>query len=665
MKRLYFVNLLLWALLFAQHSVGAEGVTHIAFWDKFDSNIGTGGNDGVFSGSVGSYSISFDVEGWTGEKVYGADGCVKFGTSSATGICVTPEISLVGRGKTAVLTFRAAGWGDANTNRLAVTANDGVELSGDTLVKLTNAAWTDYTVAVSLAGAESVQLTFSGKRGFLDDVKVTEDVTAINSPVLTDELTFWPKTTETAAQTVMVMPADSTIVYYTTDGTEPSPTNGLSASMTTPLIVSTTTTIKAVACFENLTSDVVSRTYTEGATVGGVAAFKALADGTEVRLFLGDEADARVLHGDDHRALYLRDNSGTLCLDFGTTAVFNPAPQHNQHVAGWVIGRKQTDNGLTKLVATAHTNTDYLALAAPVTEAPTEPLVIAACADGSLNISDYMGDWVAVGEAEIGRDMMVEDRFGAEHYTVAYDQAIADVSGIVTADGLLSPVYYDAILPVVYVIDEERTFHQYNDDIPHATVRLKRTLYRDSLNTLTLPFATTIEGEVFALDDVTGNTMVFNSVASLEAGRPYIVKPYEDMVNPVFSDVTLTATPAQGDGKGGYAFVGTYSPEALADGQTVMLLKGDGSLLSAAAADSQPKGMSAYFLVPEGETVSLSGLGELPADITEKVTAGGAAVRRVYDLQGRQVSGMSGLRPGLYIVNGKKIVINSSSTTAP
>ena len=90
------------------------------------------------------------------------------------------------------------------------------------------------------------------------------------------------------------------------------------------------------------------------------------ADSTETRLAISADANARVLHGYNNK-VYLRDNSGAICFDFGTTAVFNPAPVHNQHVAGWIVGRKQTENGLPKLVATDNTTTDYLAMAAPVT----------------------------------------------------------------------------------------------------------------------------------------------------------------------------------------------------------------------------------------------------------------------------------------------------------
>lgn len=168
------------------------------------------------------------------------------------------------------------------------------------------------------------------------------------------------------------------------------------------------------------------------------------ADGTETRLAISADANARVLHGYNNK-VYLRDNSGTICFDFGTTAVFNPAPVHNQHVAGWIVGRKQTENGLPKLVATGNTTTDYLAMAAPVTEAATEPAAINADADGHFALSGNVGDWVSVSGGRIAVSSMVSNQFGIQDYTEVYDGALVDVSAIVTANNQLAPVTYDGI----------------------------------------------------------------------------------------------------------------------------------------------------------------------------------------------------------------------------
>ena len=658
MRRCVTINLLLWSLLLTCQVARADGVTHVALNETFDVNNSTGGRDGAYSGSVASGDVAYDLEGWIGNKkdniVYGGSKCLRFGNSNNDGTCTSPEFVLIGTGKTATLTFNAAGWG-SGTNKLTITANEGVTLSGDTQVTLTNGAWTAYTVNITLTTATSVQLTFTGKRGFLDDVVVTETLTSIDAPKLTDACTFWPKTTEKSKMTVTVVPADSTTVYYTTDGSEPTPSNGHVATLTSNFDIEGTTTVKAKAYYKTLASDVVTRTYTQGTTVGSIAAFKALADGTETRLAISDDANARVLHAYNNK-VYLRDNTGTLCFDFGTTAAFNPAPAHNQHVAGWIIGRKQTENGLPKLVATVNTTTDYLAMAAPVTEPATEPAVITTDAVGNFALSGKVGDWVTVSGARIAAASTVSNVFGIQDYTAVYDGALIDVSAIVTANNQMAPVAYNDIKPVVYVIDEDQDFVSPGADIQNATVRLKRTLSKDHWNTLAVPFNTTLTGRVREYDYADGNTMKFKDAASIEAGKPYLVKPDQTVENPVFTNVTLSAAAPQTVTNGNYSFVGLYSPTELATNKTELFLRSDGNLYYPAAGNARLAGMRAYFKVPGGQQVRLMAD---DADVTgiigvglHRTTDDGNAL---YDLQGRRVTQ---LKKGVYVRDGKKIIIH-------
>ena len=654
------MSLLLWCSLLLCRVARADGVTHVAFSETFDVNTGKGGRDGVYSGSnVTSGDVAYVQEGWTGNKsnnnVYGSYQCLRFGKSNGNGTCTTPEIILIGATKTATLTYNAAGWGDSNSNTLTVSANDGVTLSGDTQVTLTNGQWKTYSVTLTLTTATSLQLTFSGKRGFLDDVVVTETLTSIDAPKLTDACTFWSNTTEEAVMTVTVVPADSTTVYYTTDGTEPTPSNGHVAMLTANFDIEGTTTVKARAYFKTLASDVVSRTYTQGTTVGSIAAFKALADGTETRLAISDDANARVLHGYNNK-VYLRDNSGAICFDFGTTAVFNPAPVHNQHVAGWIVGRKQTENGLTKLVATGNTTTDYLAMAAPVTEAATEPAAIFADADGHFALSGNVGDWVSVSGGRIAAASMVSDLFGIQDYTEVYDGALVDVSAIVTANNQLAPVTYDGIKPVVYVVDEDQDYVSPGTDIQHATVRLKRTLSKDHWNTLTVPFGMTMAGRIREYDYADGNTMRFKDAAGIEAGKPYLVKPDETVENPVLTNVTLTAAAPQTVTSGGYSFVGRYSPTELATNKTELFLKSDGHLYYAAGGNTRMPGARAYFKVPEGQLVRLlADDAEVTGIASTRQHETTADSSTLYDLQGRRVTQP---KKGVYIRDGKKVIIH-------
>ena len=667
MRKMYLMTTVLALLLTGHLRAWGDGVKHVALSETFDTNNGTGGRDEQgFSGNIASSNPLYDQEGWTGtssdHSVYGASKCIRIGTSSADGSCTSPKLILIGTGKTATLTFNAAGWG-SGTNKLTITANDGVTLSGDTQITLENGTWTAYTVNITLTTAQSVLLTFTGKRGFLDDVKVEETVTAISDPTLTEEHLFWPNTTETATKHITLVPADSTTVYYTTDGTEPSALNGTMATLTSSIRITGTTTVKARAYYESIASSVVSKTYSVGSTVNGIAAFNALADGTEARLFLADADQARVLHG-YQREMYLRDESATLCVDFGeTTAALNPTPQHNQHVAGWIVGRKQTVDGLTKLVATENTTTNYLALAAPVTEAATEPTVVNDIAD----INSHKGDWVTVSEAKVGSDINVNNRFQTDHYTDAYEGALTDLSGIVTANGQLAPIYYNDILPVVYVIDENKDFVSPDADIANATVRLKRTLSSSYWNTLAVPFdIASLEGDIRELSDQNGNTLVFAEADGITAGKPYLVKPSATIKNPTFHDVTLTATEAQSISLGGYSLVAIYSPKELASDQTELFMKSDGRLYYPEnSSTARLKGMRAYFKVPDGQGAPLLSIDGEVMGIEEVAKREETSVKSYYNLNGQRVTHPTNachtstfrLKKGLYIVNGKKIII--------
>jgi len=145
------------------------------FRETFNSTEGSGGRDDIFTGSVGTGAVTSD-EDWETISSNGAYQCIKLGTSKAAGSVTTSEIALTGNG---TLTFAAAGWGDTNTNTIKVTA-DGATLSGDVNVTLTNGAWSTYTVNITEATG-SVSLTFTMKRGFLDDVKVESDGATITA----------------------------------------------------------------------------------------------------------------------------------------------------------------------------------------------------------------------------------------------------------------------------------------------------------------------------------------------------------------------------------------------------------------------------------------------------------------------------------------------------
>lgn len=666
MKRIYTIGLLLCALLSSHLTAQADGTVRNAFVETFDTSDGTGGRDDKgFSGNVGLKSISYDNEDWSGNSyVYGAYQCMRIGTGSNVGTCTTPNIILVGTGKTATLTFNAAGWG-SGSNTLTITANEGVTLSGDTNITLNNSSWTGYSVNITMTTATSIQLTFTGQRGFLDDVTVTENVTAINAPTLPDEFMFWPNTTEEyATKTIMLTPSPGTTAYYTTDDSSPSKSNGSIATMATPITISGTTTVKAIAYYEDIASNVNGKTYIQGCTYDDLFDFRSVGNDDEVRLFFDDDPniETRVLYYDESRhQLFLRQSyKGSICVDFGTTATFNPTPQYNQHVAGWVVGRKVDDNGLLKLVATENTTTDYLAFADPVTEPMTMPYDIYI-----EDMENNTGNWVVFAEKRVGTDLDVIDRFG----TGAYNGALANISGIVIPDGdtrKIAPINYEDMPGIVYVIDEQKEFVSPDTDLADVTVCLKRTLSSSTWNTFAVPFDIVgMEGSIREYDHADGSVMVFKDASTIEAGKPYLVKPVSDIENPTYSNVTLSATPASEIKDGGYSFVAIYEPTDLATDRTEQFLKTDGKLYYPTASGTRLRGMRAFFRTPSGEGARLliDGVGEATGihsmdngQWTMKNGQWRMENGEWYTLDGQKLQGMP-VQKGVYIVNGKKIVI--------
>lgn len=177
-------------------------VGNLVFYESFDKNDGTGGNDGKWSASIASNDIQYDVTGWTCPNASGANKCAKFGTSSKKGTATTP--ALTGLEGDAILTFKAGAWNvtdEKTTLNISITNGS----LGTTSVTLKKGEFTEYTINITGADATS-KITFEASedknnRFFLDEVKVKQ--VAVATPTITpnggdvkvgDKITFATKT---------------------------------------------------------------------------------------------------------------------------------------------------------------------------------------------------------------------------------------------------------------------------------------------------------------------------------------------------------------------------------------------------------------------------------------------------------------------------------------
>lgn len=229
-----------------------------------------------------------------------------------------------------------------------------------------------------------------------------------------------------------------------------------------------------------------------------------------------------------------------------------------------------------------------------------------------------------------------------------------------------------------YTLDETKTDNVI-ETYENANVTLQRTLSKDYWNTFCVPFALDAEqvaqyfGEGTQLRTYEGNCndniVYFATVDNIEAGKPYIMKPGNAVVqNPTFEGVSMVATGLDKNG----------NPQAVGDASTVqmkgiynqILLKtdktelflGDNDLFYYPIDDIDARtigGLRAYFIVPQGTDIKKlrANLDGTPTSLdtifdTEESNA------PVYNLQGQCVgNSLRALKSGIYIQNGKKVVV--------
>jgi hypothetical protein len=243
--------------------------------------------------------------------------------------------------------------------------------------------------------------------------------------------------------------------------------------------------------------------------------------------------------------------------------------------------------------------------------------------------------------------------------TYAWTKAADIVYNFSDQRTIANPYVYDIALANETGNAEKITAH----DKRLANVTLTgRTLYKDgSWNTLCLPFDVTIAGSplegatVVTIDNATIQSKQLHLDFSapqqkMEAGKPYLVKweaGGKDIVNPVFTGVTIKddVSPVKA---GAVRFVGIFTPTVLPAGSKDILYVGLDGKLYYPNEDVTLGAFRAYFEVMFGGEDGSTGI--IGISNSKAAVCDGS----YYDLQGRKV-----LHPtkGLYIVNGKKVVV--------
>lgn len=237
----------------------------------------------------------------------------------------------------------------------------------------------------------------------------------------------------------------------------------------------------------------------------------------------------------------------------------------------------------------------------------------------------------------------------------------------------------NAASPKVITLDENGD--NIVEEAENVNVTLKRTLYGDGgWNTLCVPFSLTAaqvkaafgnDVELRKLSSIEGTTLKFVSTDIITAGEPCLIKVAKDGSTYNFEGVATIAVANNTDYtfsmvSGDIQFLGIYSPMDVvtvnpagpSTGYYAFL--GEGNKFFKAQAETKMKGFRAFFLVPNKvpSNALKAVIDGTATGIEDLVIDGVKANGRVYNLNGQYVgNSLNGLQPGLYIQNGKKIVV--------
>lgn len=213
--------------------------------------------------------------------------------------------------------------------------------------------------------------------------------------------------------------------------------------------------------------------------------------------------------------------------------------------------------------------------------------------------------------------------------------------------------------------------------INYANVTLQRTLSNSFWNSFCVPFNISQEqineifggGEVLEFSNATRSSVTFKTVTTgIRAGVPCLFKPINSVTNPDFSQVNITASEEEIVEENGFRFEGHFARYDMATDQSEYFLSTDGKLYYPNPNQNHLLGMRATFTIPPmiarqgiirmiiDEDMVSEGLDVV--DGLQSVDGGFMLSQPVYNLNGQKV-GMtnSKLDKGVYIVNGKKVII--------
>lgn len=538
---------------------------------------------------------------------------------------------------------------DGEYTEVAVTNYYPITITEDMVVdnKVKINAYHTYTLGETVLQSEIAEATYN----------------VVNPEVFFDT----PATIFASELTVKLSASEGATIYYTTENTDPT-TEYPSAGIT----INTTTTFKAIAVVEGISSDVVSATYTKSEAVASYAAYKLVTKQEELQ---ANKSCIIVCRNKNTALGEQMDHEGTAPYRKSVSVTFTDNTQEyidiskntdvtvltlEQEGEFWYLKEGNsylTPFGTGNYVDLATKSNDaQLTISYTLSSSPTLSFNISA----ENNLLKY--------SSQTGRFTRYKSSSGSTHSVDIYQPV--EVSAV---DLYEKPSEIDNTLT-------ENTIEAQSG----VTVNLYRSLTAGVWNAICLPFDMTVTqakqlfGEGYALeelDDVitdNGNTSInFKLASEFKAGVPYLVLPTQSVAKKavvVINGVNIVADEPTEVTAGGYSFKGFYNPYnpcgSEDDFKNYFFIGANNKFQYFNSTTTQLRAFRCYFHVPEGSTPANLSLSTDNNGITESISlteVDGLSTNlttRVYTISGQYVGkSTDNLSKGMYIVNGRKFIV--------
>lgn len=226
----------------------------------------------------------------------------------------------------------------------------------------------------------------------------------------------------------------------------------------------------------------------------------------------------------------------------------------------------------------------------------------------------------------------------------------------------------------------EKVFKESDFPIRNATVTLERTLSNSFWNSFCVPFDITTDqineifggGEVLEFESGTRSSVTFKTVTTgITAGKPCLFKPTNIVSNPTFNNVDIDISQEEkvyAGADNNYSFDGHFASYDMKTDKSEYFLSTDGKLYYPNQGQNHLLGMRATFTFPSSVSpqnmkmliIDEEMVSEGPdvVDGLQTIDGGYMIPQPVFNLNGQKVgTTRSKLNKGVYIVNGKKVII--------